>query len=144
MQNQLQKVIDLAKKTGDRVIVFDGENPDNAYVIMPVEEYEGLISKKGAVNLTEDELIDTINRQIAAAQSEDEPNIFREESLYSGPAEGKKPEIEEGMREVSGFETVGNLLPKKKPNSWNIPPVRKKAAEEIIEEDRQYLEEINN
>lgn len=71
MQEQLQKAIKLAKKTGDRLIVFDPNNADLAYVVMTLEDYERLMVKKSEVKgLTEDELLDKINRDIAIWKSE--------------------------------------------------------------------------
>ena len=49
MQNQLQKAINLAKKTGDRLIVFDTIQSDNVYVIMSLDEYD--IPKKCKMNI---------------------------------------------------------------------------------------------
>ena len=65
MQEQLQKAIILAKKTGDRLIIFDPANVDLTYVVMPLEHYERLVIKKSEVKgLTEQELLDKINRDI--------------------------------------------------------------------------------
>lgn len=58
MQNQLQKAIDLVKKTGDRLLVFDSAKPDNVYVVMNLKDYENLVLGKSEVRgLTEDELL---------------------------------------------------------------------------------------
>lgn len=42
--NGLQKILDLIKKTGDRVIVLDSES-QNPFAILPFDEYERLIKK---------------------------------------------------------------------------------------------------
>ena len=61
---QMDKVLDLAAKTGDKVIVMS-ENHD-PYVIMTVKEYEALLHSSSTVNgLTEEQLLDKINRDIA-------------------------------------------------------------------------------
>ena len=36
---QLKKILTLIKKTGDRVVIFDGANPDDTYVIMDIARY---------------------------------------------------------------------------------------------------------
>jgi len=61
---QMDKVLDLAAKTGDKVIVIsDNHEP---YVVMSVKEYEALLHGPSSVkNLSEDELLDKINRDIA-------------------------------------------------------------------------------
>lgn len=60
----MDKVLDLAAKTGDKVIVIsDNHEP---YVVMSVKEYEALLHGPSSVkNLSEDELLDKINRDIA-------------------------------------------------------------------------------
>ncbi|MFA5047911.1 MAG: hypothetical protein WC516_02610 [Patescibacteria group bacterium] len=67
MEN-LKKIVNLLKKTGDKAIILD-ENGDPSYVIMTLGDYEGLILGKAEVKgLTEDELLDKINRDIAIWQ----------------------------------------------------------------------------
>ncbi|RJR10317.1 type II toxin-antitoxin system Phd/YefM family antitoxin [Candidatus Parcubacteria bacterium] len=61
---QMEKVLDLAAKTGDKVIVLsDNHEP---YVVMAVKEYEALLHGPSSVKgLSEDELLSKINRDIA-------------------------------------------------------------------------------
>ena len=40
---QLKKVLDLAKKTGDKVIIVNNDSADEAYVIMGLESYTALV-----------------------------------------------------------------------------------------------------
>jgi len=83
MNSSLSKVLELIKKTKDRLVLLD-ENGKDAYVIMPIEEYERL-SFLGSDfrNLTEDEFLDKINRDIAVwksqQQSENEKQILDKE-----------------------------------------------------------------
>jgi len=66
----LNKITNLIKKTGDRFIVAD-EKGDPKFVIMDISEYEKLVLCKSDVSdLTEDELLDKINRDIAIWQIE--------------------------------------------------------------------------
>ncbi|MFA5021041.1 MAG: hypothetical protein WC517_03210 [Patescibacteria group bacterium] len=61
----LQKLVNLLKKTGDKAIIMD-ETGEPGYVIMTVADYEELIlGKSGVSGLTEDELLDKINHDIA-------------------------------------------------------------------------------
>jgi hypothetical protein len=131
MQDQLQKAINLAKKTGDRLIVFDSSKQDSVFVVMSLKDYENLVLGKSEVRgLTEDELLDKINRDIAIWKSE--------------------RDLEENMAAVPDYfhdlpakqETQEKRVKKSNNNWWSIPPTRKMKAEEIIEEDRQYLEEL--
>ena len=134
MQDQLAKAINLAKKTGDRLLVFDSSKPENVFVVMSLKDYENFVLGKSEVRgLTEDELLDKINRDIAIWKSEQNREENQEalaDYLPGAPAE-RKNEAETGKTEkkLSG-------------NWWSIPANRKTKAEEIIEEDRQYLEDL--
>ena len=60
-----QKLVNLLKKTGDKAIILD-EGGEPGYIIMSVNDYEDLIlGKSGVSGLTESELLDKINRDIA-------------------------------------------------------------------------------
>jgi len=133
MHDQLQKAINLAKKTGDRLIVFDSAKPDNTFVVLALKDYENLILGKSEVRgLTEDGLLDKINRDIAIWKSEQDTDKDLGSDfdyLAELPVSEKPEEIREKM--IRKFN-----------KSWSIPSTRKKNAEEIIEEDRQYLEDL--
>lgn len=61
---QIDKVLDLAAKTGDKVIVLSDHH--EPYVVMTINEYEALLHGPSSVkNLSEDELLSKINRDIA-------------------------------------------------------------------------------
>ena len=140
MQDQLQKAINLSKKTGDRLIVFDSAKPDNVFVVMSVKDYENLIIGKSEVRgLTEDELLDKINRDIAIWKSEQD---FVESSQKEMDYFKELPELEEEPVEMESSGSVMEKISKKNNKGWTIPLKRKSQAEEIIEEDRQYLEEL--
>jgi len=60
----IEKIVNLIRKTGDKAIILD-KNGDPSYVVMTVTDYENLVlGKSGLLNLTEDELLDKINRDI--------------------------------------------------------------------------------
>jgi len=135
MQNQLQKAINLAKKTGDKLIIYDITKPNNTYVIMSLNQYENIVSEKSEVRgLTEEELIDKINRDVAIWKSDQNQNMdFEKNSNFFVNQESKNTEYD--------FPQIDKMIKRKK-NLWGIPKERKQAAEKIIEEDRQYLENI--
>lgn len=61
---QLKQIIDLIKKTGDRLVILDQKGA--GFVMMDVKDYEKLILAKSEVkDLTEAELLDKMNRDIA-------------------------------------------------------------------------------
>ena len=155
MQTQLQKAIDLVKKTGDRLLVFDSAKSDNVYVVMNLKDYENLVLGKSEVRgLTEDELLDKINRDIAIWKSEQEFDgsgyselaknkqfdkfDFKNNEIDFKYEEDDKFDFEDEDIDVSNFESKKKKLGK----AWSIPMGVKEGAEEVIEEDRQYLEEV--
>lgn len=74
MIKSLNKVLELIQKTGDRCIILS-ETGDEPYVVMSLAEYERLALRKSDVAaLTEDELLDKINRDISVWKSQQEEN----------------------------------------------------------------------
>ena len=143
MKDQLQKAINLVKKTGDKLIVFDSSKPDNVFVVLTLTDYENLVLGTNEVRgLTEDELLDKINRDIAIWKSEQKADENMSDDL---PLPEELPAYRE-FRETAEKDFVGanGIRPKEKKSgkSWSIPSRRKMNAEEIIEEDRQYLEDL--
>ncbi len=45
MSKQLKQVINLSKKTGDRIIVFDNSEPNDSFVVMTLGQYERIIGE---------------------------------------------------------------------------------------------------
>ena len=75
MPEQLQKAINLVKRTGDRIIVFDNLRAEDAFVIMDLDCYEKMLDSQEEIrSLTEDELLDRINRDVALWRSESNQN----------------------------------------------------------------------
>lgn len=167
MQSQLKKAIDLSKKTGDRVIVFESPESENAFVVIDLEQYQYMMDVDGegecgddcdgdcdcghdhdhnrfepedyddepevpendfsnqVANLTEEELLDKINRDIA---------LWKEGQ--------KELEAEDSAAEAEN-ETGGNIETEiRNKSKWAIRNEIKENADEIIEEDRHYLEEV--
>jgi PHD/YefM family antitoxin component YafN of YafNO toxin-antitoxin module len=60
MSKQLKQVINLSKKTGDRIIVFDNSEPEDSFVLMGLDQYESLINIDQKKGLTEKKNIDNI------------------------------------------------------------------------------------
>lgn len=120
---QLKKILNLIKKTGDRVVIFDANEPNNSYVVMDFSRYENMIGEKSeegntaslseksesspvkndlnteTENLTEEDLTDKINREISVwKNSKNAPSL----------AEDDKPK-----------------------KAWSIPPQIKNKAQEV-------------
>lgn len=153
MFNQFQKAINLAKKTGDKLLVFDSQKPEDIHVIMGLNQYEKLVMNNSDVRgLTEQELIDKINRDIAIWKNDQD--LASEKVKKPKDFFDFEPDLKEGgidnINEPNYSPADIDYLPKEQKETekkkgksfWQIPEDRKEGAEEIIEEDRQYLEEL--
>lgn len=166
--SQLQKALNLSKKTGDRIIVFDNSESQNPYVVMDLEEYEKLIVGHSEVRgLTENELLDKINRDIAIWKTDSEIKDFSNDfeknypkkeakSIIENKPEQEIQEEEDGeyIKDIykddfssPGLKEMQRNISKRRQN-WSIPSDRIKTVESEDEgakedEDRQYLEEIS-
>jgi len=68
----MQKITNLIRKTGDKAIILD-ENGDPGFVIMSAGDYQDLVlGRSGVQGLTEHELLDKINRDIAIWKDDQE------------------------------------------------------------------------
>jgi hypothetical protein len=177
MNNQLERAISLAKKTGDRLIIFDSVRSNSAFVVLSINEYEKLALNKNEVrNLTENELLDRINRDIAVWKNEQfnkeemarkDRDFFCDIRNKSNINEGRyaknnlginpdyfsvvpdffvtadiRPSFDDAMDGKPSFAEAMAGKKERSKKQWRIPEERKEGAEEVIEEDRQYLEEI--
>lgn len=88
-------MLDLAAKTGDKVIVLSDHH--DPYVLMTIKEYEALLHGPSSVkNLSEDELLSKINRDIAiwkASQESLSDYSLEDFKVDSIRKDEKKPEI---------------------------------------------------
>lgn len=141
MLSQIEKAINLAKKTGDRLIIFDHINTDRAMVVLGLNEYEQLLDNRPEPeSLTEEQLLDRINRDIATWKdtnnSEDDDS---EEEHFFSPKLAENKVFEETFAGAEDYPEAKQEKPRKQ---WSIPEEVKEGAEEIVEEDRTYLEEV--
>jgi hypothetical protein len=121
MSKQLQRVLGLARRTGDRVVVFDPES-DNSYVVIGLDEYEALVASK---------------RQITPdikppAASEAKPQAPAVSSLTDG-VNSDKMNRDAGMWKNQNNFRNSDENQEKRPNNWQIPPTVKNNAEEVKE-----------
>ncbi|QQS60059.1 hypothetical protein IPN41_02945 [Candidatus Falkowbacteria bacterium] len=127
MSDRLQRLIHLINKTGDKLIVFDQQNPDNCYVISGLSDYEHIVKEGSDIKgLTEDELIDKINRDIAIWKNGQvqgsEFSDFSQE--YTGNQENVESEISQSWSPPKpSFE---RQVAK---NNWTIPESRRREAD---------------
>lgn len=100
--NNLNKILDLIKKTGDKMVVTDRDG-EESFVIMPLFEYEEIVdSEKPFGRMSEKELLDSVERDIAVWRAEHGDELFRSEY----PNESELPEFmdDEQLEEPEFFE----------------------------------------
>jgi len=87
-ENKFQKALEIATKGGLGLLLYNTDN-DQAVAVLPLQKYEQLIENntsatgikdEKAKNLTEIEMIDKINRDIALWKNEQESNVFISDS----------------------------------------------------------------
>lgn len=114
MNEQLKKAIRLSKKTGDRLMVYDMSNPDDTYIVMDIDNYEKMALGRNGRDLTEEDLTDKINRDIAYWR-EDQSAFSDDENEDDSPKNASdNPEGSESDDDESG-----------RGGTWKIPESRK-------------------
>jgi hypothetical protein len=114
LENQFQKAVDLSRKTGDRLIVFDRARPESAHVILSLDEYEKLLFHKTEVrDLTEKELLDKINRDIAIWRSEQKDSFYfsaDEEKPVKKLSDVDFHNMEDEDEDIANYEDVEDMM----------------------------------
>jgi hypothetical protein len=108
MTNEFRKVLDLIKRTNDKLVFYDAVS-DSSFVILPLAEYEKLLTQEMKVSgLTEQELLDKINRDIALWRSEQklEKITESEEEMIEKLNQPKPIEAVPATEDVYQFEPL--------------------------------------
>ena len=108
MNNEFRKVLDLIKRTNDKLVFYDAVS-DSSFVILPLAEYEKLLTQEMKVSgLTEQELLDKINRYIALWRSEQklEKITESEEEMIEKLNQPKPIEAVPATEDVYQFEPL--------------------------------------
>lgn len=111
MANSFKKIIELINKTGDNCIVVDQEG-EPAYVVMTFADYEKMILGKSEVaSLTEGELVEKINRDVAiwkAAQEVESLDNWQEIESAIDEIKKSKEEEENSLSQAKNTEEESN------------------------------------
>lgn len=135
MKEQLKKAIELSKKTGDRLMVYDISESHDPYIVMAIDDYEKMVVGASADNkssLTDVDLTDKINRDIAVwkdGQTRENSEIIKAESgqnnepVYEKYEEKEDPIVK--IEEVGDEEDDDEFQKGGNKGNWNIPDSRK-------------------
>ncbi|MDA3802808.1 MAG: hypothetical protein PF488_02825 [Patescibacteria group bacterium] len=145
LSNDLKKLFQLTKKSGDKLVVYDSVAPENSFVMLDINSYEKLVDS----SFEQGEEPKNIDKQKQLNRSEEiEDNIEKKkkekkenEKVEKNPKNEDNQDLtEENLtdrinREISMWKS-GNEMDflseedkNKKP--WNIPSSVKKKAKEI-------------
>ncbi|MFZ4648322.1 MAG: hypothetical protein ACOYMB_01655 [Patescibacteria group bacterium] len=124
MDENFQRIIRLIKKTGDKMVFFDSQQPENSFVVLSLEAYERELNGDNLksetpvkpLGLTEGGLTDKINRDLAEWKNQE-----------------NTPYLDEETEIGSQFFSQSPPKSSEKAKNWQIPGAIKQAAEEIIE-----------
>jgi len=92
---QFKKILKLIKKTGDKVIVYNENEPDSSFVLMDLGKYESLVEENSddknklkiadTLDLTTDDITDRINCDISTWKNQENGPYLAEESKSRNP-----------------------------------------------------------
>ena len=143
--SQLQRIINLIKKTGEKTVIMDNES-DAVLMLMDLSVYEKMLDRSSGVEkLTEEELLEKINRDVAVWRAYNEKDLVEvDEDL------AEKPVLEkERVIKTQPSRPVNFSIPENKEITLNKYPDIEIAQEEPAsdiaseeEEEKFYLEPI--
>ncbi|TSC84053.1 MAG: Uncharacterized protein G01um101413_856 [Parcubacteria group bacterium Gr01-1014_13] len=142
MQNsQLNRVINLVKRTGEKTVIMDNES-DAVMMLMDLGAYEKMLDhtparESSVEKLTEEELLEKINRDVAIWRAS---NDRERVEVYDEVVE-KSPKFEKAMMVEKSVETVP-ITVNKYPN---VQVEQEHSASDIVaeeDEEKFYLEPV--
>ena len=102
--NQLNRLLKLVKRTGDRLVVLDKET-ESTVVMMEVDEYEKLLDGGPKLeDMSEEDILDKINREVA---------IWREKNIANSAI----------VENEDDFLTTENNITEEKKEKTDFSPV---------------------
>ncbi len=147
MQNsQINRVIKLVRRTGDKAVIMDNES-DSVMMLMDLDAYEKMLENSGRVEtLTEEELMDRINRDVAVWRAyndkERSEKLVDEEVVEQKPMAKSAPVMEE-KRPI--LAKNNSFIPTEDADLGHTPILPEESAGDIVaeeEEEKFYLEPV--
>lgn len=153
--NQLNRLLKLINRTGDRLVVLD-KDTETAIVMMEIDEYEKILNGGPRLeDMSESDILDRINREVAVWREKNIANMDTpdqvEEVVVPKPIEVEDlPEISE-LEDEGAEEDFAEISPKEaekvveEPITINPiigPEVELKDVPDDGEEEKFYLEPV--
>lgn len=129
LSKELKKAFSLVKKTGDRLLVFDSNLPEESFIIIDIDSYEKLLTGEGRVEKeykTENivKVTDNLSKNEKNGENNEDPEDLTDEDLTDRI--NREISMWKNKEEVT-FGDENNEV--KKP--WKISPKVKEKASEI-------------
>lgn len=144
--SQIDRVVKLVRRTGDKVVLMDNES-DAVMMLMELGSYEKMLANsEGVEKLTEEELMEKINRDVAVWRAYND-----RERLENFDAILEKSPISRENSAVSPIVTPADHFAEEIPEqSFSVPKQptnisREESASDIIaeeDEEKFYLEPV--
>ena len=133
-QKQLDRIIRLVKRTGDRFVILDRDT-DEAMVVMNLNEYEDLLNTTTEVeNLAEEEMLSRLNHDINRWQEQNNKKPALPQIQYG---ETEEPEVEE--EEVEELEEEAEKLPELE----NLPEISQEIEDSELDDCDDFIPETH-
>lgn len=139
--SQLDKAINIMRRTGGRLIIVD-QGADEAIVMMSVDDYEKLLNSFQAISgLSEREMIEKINRDIALWRAHNESDTLK---WYNGGISVKRDDNH--WQDDSVVDEVSTFAPSNLGDNWNDSRMEEESLDDVFsepeEEPQFYMEPI--
>ena len=130
MQNsQLNRVIKLVRRTGDKTVIMDNES-DAVMMLMDLGAYEKMLDNHtGVEKLTEEELLEKINRDVAIWRASNDNDKERAETYDEVPAQAPKLEEKEKIIErgngikIEQEQSASDIVAEEEEEKFYLEPV---------------------
>lgn len=127
--NNIDKILKLAEKTGDKIIITNPDGSEN-FVMMPFKDYEKIVAgEKDVRGLSEQELWDQINRDINLWRENNET----EDSFYA--QEFKTPQEYEDDDYYNDEDFENEFMRDRRQEPWEHEPIVKSYMDDRFEDD---------
>lgn len=149
-QDQLNRLLNLMRRTGEKCFIFDQEG-EGVFALMDLDDYEDLLSGGEPVeNLTEQEMLDRVNRELSNWRSwQESEHDFSELEPKDEPTSEIESEIPDFTPAEPDLEPIleesGLVEPKFEPEPETEHPLVKEESLEDVPEDEEekfYLEPV--
>lgn len=143
-QNQLDRIIRLVRRTGDRFVIMDKET-DQTMVLMNLDEYENLLNDTSSLeDLEEEDMLNKLNHDISRWQVKKnrQPIPDWEENVRKEPL--PIVEVEEDLPEETEIEEIDEIEDDEFEDVDIVPPNETTfAPEPVLEPVVEKLPEIS-